>query len=176
MSDSFTRDELDLLREHGIVIFAERVIYEAQPPLAEARIAEIQALCSGPLPPGLLELWRITAGGRMDYDLSLSIDGCEEAISWCELFFDGSRRYNDLQGWIEHEQEITEAAAETHGSHWSGKLDYLPFGGFEYCDRIYVEINPGPDYGQVIAWKKGMACSKTVWPPWRRMCAQPLPR
>ena len=29
----FTPDELATLREHGIVLFADRVIFEAQPPI-----------------------------------------------------------------------------------------------------------------------------------------------
>jgi len=51
MSDHFADDELALLREHGIVLFAERVIFDAQPPMAVEQIAALQELCAGPLPP-----------------------------------------------------------------------------------------------------------------------------
>lgn len=156
MSDTFTPDELHALREHGIVVHAGRVLYGVQPALSQARIDEIEALCAAPLPPALLALWRKTAGGELAYDLRATMDGNEEALSWSELFYDGSEHYRDLQGWIEHEQECAEEAAEESGTDWDGKLRYLPIGGFEYCDRIYVVVAPGPQYGSVVAWKRGL--------------------
>ena len=156
MDDFPTAEERARLREHGIVLFAERVIFEARPPMPAERIAEVQALCSGPLPAQLVALWQQTAGGAIDYDLNLRINGHEEAISWCELFFDGSDHYHDLQGWIEHEQGIAEQAARERGVAWDGKLNALPIGGFEYGDRIYAVVEPGPDHGHVLAWKQGL--------------------
>jgi len=152
----FTPDELSTLREHGIVLFAERVIFDAQPPMPQQQIDAVQALCSGPLPEALVALWRETAGGRLDYDLSLEMNGNLEGISWSELFWNGSDGYNDLQGWIEHEQELAQEAAEENGTPWSGKLTHLPFGGFEYTDRIYAVVEPGAAHGQIVAWKKGL--------------------
>jgi len=152
----FTPDELSTLREHGIVLFAERVIFDAQPPMPQQQIDAVQALCSGPLPEALVALWRETAGGRLDYDLSLEMNGNLEGISWSELFWNGSDGYNDLQGWIEHEQELAQEAAEENGTPWSGKLTHLPFGGFEYTDRIYAVVEPGAGHGQIVAWKKGL--------------------
>ncbi|NVM88400.1 SMI1/KNR4 family protein [Variovorax sp. SG517] len=152
----FTPDELSTLREHGIVLFAERVIFDAQPPMPQQQVDAVQALCSGPLPEALVALWRETAGGRLDYDLSLEMNGNLEGISWSELFWNGSDGYNDLQGWIEHEQELAEEAAEENGTPWSGKLTHLPFGGFEYTDRIYAVVEPGAGHGQIVAWKKGL--------------------
>lgn len=105
MSDTFTPEELHTLREHGIVIHADRVLYGVQPPLPQARIDEIEALCAAPLPPALIALWRKTAGGELAYDLRATMDGNDEALSWSELFYDGSEHYRDLQGWIEHELE-----------------------------------------------------------------------
>jgi hypothetical protein len=151
-SSEFTPAETATLREHGIVIFADRVIYEAQPPMGPDEIATVQAQCAGPIPTALQALWSQTAGGRLDYDLCLSMNGHEEAISWAELFFNGSDAYRDLQGWIDHEQEL----AEEHDASWNGKLRCLPFGGFEYCDRIYAVVEPGPEHGQVLAWKQGL--------------------
>lgn len=155
MSEFFTSGELQALREHGIAVFADRVLIDVQPPLPDARIAEIQTLCEGPLPPALLDLWRLTAGGELAYDLRAQIDGNQEALSWSELFYDGSDHYRDLQGWIEHEQECAQEAADD-GAAWNGKLRYLPIGGFEYCDRIYVAVAPGPHAGSVVAWKQGL--------------------
>ncbi|MET3390750.1 hypothetical protein ABIC33_001373 [Variovorax sp. 1140] len=152
----FTPDELTTLREHGIVLFADRVIFEAQPPMPQEQIDAVQALCSGPLPEALAALWRETAGGRLDYDLSLEMNGNLEGISWSELFWNGSDGYNDLQGWIDHEQELAQEAAEESGTPWSGKLTHLPFGGFEYTDRIYAVVEPGAAHGQIVAWKKGL--------------------
>ena len=152
----FTTDELSTLREHGIVLFAERVIFDAQPPMPSQQIEAVQALCSGPLPEALVALWQETAGGRLDYDLSLEMNGNLEGISWNELFWDGSDGYHDLQGWIEHEQELAQEAAEENGTPWTGKLTHLPFGGFEYTDRIYAVVEPGAGHGQIVAWKKGL--------------------
>ncbi|WP_312993901.1 SMI1/KNR4 family protein, partial [Achromobacter animicus] len=156
MSEFFTSGELRALREHGIAVFAGRLLIDVQPPMSDARIAEIEALCEGPLPPALLDLWRLTAGGELAYDLRAQMDGNEEALSWSELFYDGSDQYRDLQGWIEHEQECAEEAAAEDGATWNGKLRYLPIGGFEYCDRIYVAVEPGPRAGSVVAWKQGL--------------------
>lgn len=167
MTHPFNAAELATLREHRIELFAERVIFDAQPPMSEDAIAAVQALCAGPLPPALRTLWRQTAGGQLDYALSVPLTTREglrvEAVSWCELFYHGSRFYNDLQGWIEHEQEQAREAAEDDGSEWDGKLSYLPIGGFEYCDRIYMLTAPGAvDDGGVLAWKMGLP---PAWSP-----------
>ena len=156
MSEFFTAGELQVLREHDIALFADRVLIGVQPPLSDARIAEIEAACEGPLPQALLELWRLTAGGELAYDLRARMDGNEEALSWSELFYDGSDQYRDLRGWIEHEQECAEEAAAEDGGVWNGRLRYLPIGGFEYCDRIYVAMEPGSRAGSVVAWKQGL--------------------
>ncbi|MBB1596900.1 SMI1/KNR4 family protein [Achromobacter sp. UMC46] len=156
MSHPFSSDELRVLREHGIALFADRVLIAVQPPLADTRIAEIETACAGPLPQALRDLWRLTAGGELAYDLRAKMDGNEEALSWSELFYDGSDHYRDLQGWIEHEQECADEAAADDGETWNGKLRYLPIGGFEYCDRIYVAVEPGPRAGNIVAWKKGL--------------------
>lgn len=156
MGDDFSADEIQSLRQHGIALFADRVLIEVQPPMSEARIDEIEAICAGPLPQALRELWRLTAGGELAYDLHAQMDGNEEALSWSELFYDGSDQYRDLAGWIEHEQECAEEAAEESGESWDGKLRYLPIGGFEYCDRIYVYLGPGAQAGGIVAWKQGL--------------------
>jgi len=155
-NDFFGDDELALLRSHGIALFARRVIFDARPPMDEAEIAALQAQCAGPLPPELLSLWRLTAGGRLDYDLHLHMNGNEESVVWSELFSNGSDGPHDLQGWIDHERQGAQEAAADSGEAWDGKLTLLPFGGFEDCDRIYAVVEPGPDYGHVLAWKQGL--------------------
>jgi hypothetical protein len=156
MSDFFADDELALLREHGIVLFAERVIFDARPPMPSEQIAAVQALCAGPIPPDLVALWQQTAGGRIDYDLHLRMNGNEEAVSWSELFWNGSDGYHDLQGWIDHERQVAQEAAAAGDQSWDGKLTTLPFGGFEHSDRIYAVVEPGADYGHILAWKQGL--------------------
>jgi len=158
MSDAFfTPGELAVLREHGVVIFAERVIFDARAPMSEDQIAAVQAVCAGPLPPPLLALWRETAGGRLDYDLTLRMNGNEEAVHWSELFWNGSDGYHDLAGWIAHEQALAEEAARTNSRPWDGKLAVLPFGGFEHSDRVYAVVDPhAQDYGHILAWKQGL--------------------
>lgn len=158
----FSDDELTDLHTHGIVLFAGRVIFDAQPPMPADQIAAVQACCHGDLPPALLDLWRVTAGGGLDYDLTLEMNGHIEGISWGELFYNGSNGYRDLQGWIDHELELAEEAAEEDARTWSGRIDALPFGGFEYCDRIYIVTESGAkDCGHVLAWKQGLP------PAWR---------
>ncbi|VTU39695.1 hypothetical protein H4CHR_04775 [Variovorax sp. PBS-H4] len=156
MSDHFAEEELALLREHGIVLFAERVIFDAQPPMGVEQIAALQDLCAGPIPPELVALWQRTAGGRIDYDLHLRINGYEEAVSWAELFWNGGGSGHDLHDWIDHEQQNARDAAEASGQRWDGKLTALPFGGFESSDRIYAVVEQGADYGHVLAWKQGL--------------------
>jgi hypothetical protein len=155
-SIQFSPDEISTLRTHGVVLFADRVIFDAQPPMPAQQIAAVQALCAGPIPETLVALWRQTAGGRLDYDLTLPMNGNVEGISWSELFWDGSDGYRDLQGWIEHEQEQAREAAADGGAPWSGKITHLPFGGFEYRDRVYAVVDPGAAHGQIVAWKQGL--------------------
>ncbi|WP_431273736.1 SMI1/KNR4 family protein [Variovorax ureilyticus] len=152
----FSDDELAQLRTHGVVLFAKRVIFDAQPPMSAEQIAAVQAVCAGPIPPDLLSLWRVTAGGRLDYDLHLRMNGNEESFSWNELFWNGSDAYHDLQGWIENELQGAKDAAAESAEAWDGKLTLLPFGGFEYCDRVYAVVESGADYGHVLAWKQGL--------------------
>lgn len=154
----FNPAELATLRAHGIVLFAGRVIFDAQPPMANAEMARVQRSCAGPLPDQLRLLWQVTAGGQVDYDLALTMLGQQEAISWVELFFNGSDGYHDLQGWIDHELELIAEAADRPRRGWPRrtKLTHLPFGGFEYCDRIYIGVARGAEHGQVVAWKQGL--------------------
>ena len=83
-SSYFSREELTQLRTHGIVLFANRVIFDAQPPMTSAAISSLQDLIGGKIPEALITLWQLTSGGRLDYDLSVSMHGREEPIRWSE--------------------------------------------------------------------------------------------
>lgn len=151
------RQELEeAARDNGIAIFEGRIITDAQPPASSEIVREIEARCGAALPPGLLALWRTSFGGALDYDLEVAFDGVVRAFSFTELFYPGSSHYHDLWGWMEHETTLAEEAADETGRTWDGKLAYLPFGGFEYLDRLYVCLEEGPDYGAVFAWAKGL--------------------
>ncbi|WP_433378388.1 hypothetical protein ACQPZX_11600 [Actinoplanes sp. CA-142083] len=137
-----TDEERDAARDNGIVVFDDRVILEAQPPIDDATLAEVAERCAGPLPGALVELWRTTFGGSLDYDLTQD----DMPLSMTELFYPGSDNYNDLWGWIDHERELAGA----------DRLAYLPIGGFEYLDRVYVCTTPGADHGVVVSWQQGL--------------------
>jgi len=65
--------------------------------------------------------------------------------------------YHDLQGWIEHEQETGGGRPPWTATHpQAARLTHLPFGGFEYTDRIYAIVEPGAEHGHIVAWKKGL--------------------
>ncbi|MFC4072050.1 ankyrin repeat domain-containing protein [Actinoplanes subglobosus] len=119
--------------EAGIAVFADRLILEARPPADDAALDAVAARCSGPLPEALVALWRVSFGGRIDYQL----DG---QISFTQLFHPGADGYHDLWGWIDHEAP-------------GAVVRFLPFGGFEYLDRLYVDTVGD---GRVRYWQQGL--------------------
>jgi hypothetical protein len=139
---------------HGFAIFEDRVIFEAQPPITDDQVAEVERRVGRPLPPGLLALWRTAFGGSIGYALDVDFDDHVASFSFTELFYPGSGGYNDLWGWIDHEFEIARESGDVEAT--QGRLRYLPFGGFEYLDRLYVCLEDGPDYGAVVAWMRGL--------------------
>lgn len=155
MDDHFTSTELAQLREHGIVIFAGRVIFDAHPPITPSELAAVEAACIGPVPPALLALWSETCGGALDYDLTVRMNGGEEPVHFAELFGHGPEGLHDLPGWIARERE---AGGNANAQ---GKLAALPFGGFEDTDRLYAVTEPGAQFGHVLAWKQAMP---QAWP------------
>lgn len=148
--------ERQLLQDHHLALFEGCVIFDTQPPIDAANLARLETHLNGPVPEQLLRLWQTCFGGRVGYDLEVVYNGHRHPFSFSELFYPGSDGYRDLWGWIEHELEQAEEAARAAGHPWSGKLDYLPFGGFEYLERLYVCVTPGPEYGAVIAWSRGL--------------------
>jgi hypothetical protein len=87
-------------------VFEERLIYEAQPPVGDAVLAQVEAYCAGPLPEGLTALWRTAFGGALDYALEIELGDAIVEFSFGELFYPESGGYRDLWGWIEHENEL----------------------------------------------------------------------
>ena len=120
----------------GLAIFEDRLILEARPPVTDDELAEVAARCGGPVPAGLAALWRTSFGGSLDYDLTVPLGGAEQALSLRELFYPDSDGYRDLWGWIEED----------------GPPGYLPFGGFEYLERVYTHLPTG----EIFAWQQGL--------------------
>ena len=139
---------------HGIVIFEDRLILDAQPPIDEGQFAEIEKMVGGTIPAGLAALWRTAFGGQVSYALQAEFGGHVASFSFCEIFYPGSSHYHDLFGWIEHEFETAKEAGDAQAE--AGVLRFLPFGGFEYTDRLYVCLEEGPDRGAVFAWMRGL--------------------
>jgi hypothetical protein len=147
--------DLATLRSHGIAIFRDRVILQAQPPITPAQLTAVERKLTGPVPPSLLALWQITFGGRLDYDLAITFGEHQYSASFRELFYPGSDGYHDLPGWIEDELALAREAAEARGEEAPEKLDLVPFGGFEYLERVYVSVRPD-EVGRVYLWAKGL--------------------
>lgn len=143
-------------RRFEIVAYEGRLIHDARPGITDEEIAKIEQHCRGPLPDGLKSLWYSSFGGSLDYDLEVQFGDSIVEFSFTELFYPGSDGYRDLPGWIDYEVELAEEAAERDHKKFDGRLNYLPFGGFEYADRLYVCVEPGPDYGSVHAWMQGL--------------------
>ncbi|WP_433203370.1 hypothetical protein ACQP00_34010 [Dactylosporangium sp. CS-047395] len=135
-----TDADLRIARDAGIAVHADRLILDAQPPITDAALEQIQAKTAAPVPPELVSLWRTSFGGRLDYDLRAELNGVDVPLSCSELFYPDSDGYQDLWGWIAHECEIGEVE----------RLEWLPFAGFEYLDRIYA----GRD--GIVAWQQGL--------------------
>jgi hypothetical protein len=151
----FTEDELATLRENGIAIFRGKLILEAQPPITDAQLAEIEARLTSPVPSGLRELWRTAFGGSLEYDLEVAFGEHRYQASFRELFYPESDGYRDLFGWMDHELELGAEAAEEGGKPPPDTLPVIPFGGFEYLERFYVSLREG-EVGKVVVWAQGL--------------------
>jgi hypothetical protein len=118
-------------------------------PLSE--VAALHAKCAGPIPRDLLDLWAETAGGSLAYDVPRQpMLGRMEALSFEQLFHPGGEGYSDLQYWVDEEMGAAMERAEASGGTWDGRLDLLPFEGFEYTNRMYVVVAPGANHGHVL--------------------------
>lgn len=154
--DRFTVEERAALQRARIVVFADRIITQAQPPITDVQLVRLVELCAAPLPPDLLELWSLCFGGLVDYDVAVRFGDHVAGFSFRELFFPGSDHYRDLDGWIEAQRDYEEEAAEEAGEAHDGRLRYLPIGGFEYLDRLFLDVTGGPTHGEAVAWMQGL--------------------
>ena len=152
----FSAAEVQRLRDHGLAVFRDRLILDAQPPITEPQLLEVQRHTLGPIPDGLRELWAVSFGGEIDYTLRVGLDGHAHDASFTELFFPGSDGYRDLPGWIEAELESLEDASDGI----QDRLGPLPFGGFEYSERVYAHTAPEAA-GRVFLYAQGLP------PAWR---------
>jgi hypothetical protein len=148
----FTDDEIAILQAHGIALFANRVIFDAQPPIDPAVLAHVESFCAGPIPPELLALWNVTAGGSLSYELTMTLSDQTDAIGFTELFYSGSSAYNTLEGWLERQLTFEEELCNEKKIPFSGKISFLPFGGREYYGRMYINLSPDEGCGEVVAW------------------------
>ena len=131
------------LREHGLAVYRDRLILDAQPPITDEQLAEVRDIIGDEVPAALLELWRVAFGGALDYDLAVQLSNGEHLnTSLAELFYPGSQHYHDLYGWIEEDEDDEGLLA-------------LPFGGFEYLERVYVMLRREP-VGQVLLYAQGI--------------------
>lgn len=156
----FTPAQQQLLREHRLAWFAGRIIHDAQPPISAAQLAEVERRLGRSLPPELVALWRCAFGGRLDYELCVDYGGHLHPYSFNELFYPDSDGYHDLWGWLEHEQECAAEVADENGQQWDGRVGFLPIGGFEYLERVYVCVEP-EEFGAVYAWSRALP---PAWP------------
>lgn len=156
----FTAAQQQLLRDHRLAWFAGCIIHDAQPPISDAELAEVQLRLGSQLPPELVALWRCSFGGRLDYELCVDYDGHLHPYSFNELFYPDSDGYRDLWGWLEHEQECAEEVAGENGEEWNGRVGFLPIGGFEYLERVYVCVEP-EEFGAIYAWSRALP---PAWP------------
>ena len=149
-----------IFRDAGIVLFEGKIIYNAQPPITDDEIARVERLVGGKLPHDLIDFWKLCYGGDVNYDLFVTYGTHIHPFSFGELFYPGSKRYHDLDGWIEHEQRLWDEEKQQGNIDKTSKLDVVPIGGFEYLDRLYVSIKK-ENCGAVYAYSEGIP---PAWP------------
>jgi hypothetical protein len=152
---AFTDSEFKLMRQLGIAIFRDKLILDAQPPITETQLANVRTKVDGEIPPELIALWQSSFGGELDYDYEVIFGEHLYTASFRELFYPGSNRYHDLDGWIDVELELGQEAAEEQGKPIPQRTPFLPFGGFEYLERFYVSLQ-SDEYGAVLVYAQGI--------------------
>jgi hypothetical protein len=151
----FTDEERQVLRCLQIAVFRNKIILDAQLPITDAQLAEIETRVDGKVSPELLALWTTSFGGALDYDYEIAFGDHLYSASLRELFYPGSDHYHDLYGWIERELEIGQEIAEERGLPLPERTPFIPFGGFEYLERFYVSLRP-EEYGSVVVYAQGI--------------------
>lgn len=129
------------MRAARLAVFHGAIIIDAQPPISAFKLWRLGLQCEQPLPAGLVELWRTSFGGALDYDFRATFGAQVACLSIRELFFPGSDHYFDLDEWIAHERKLAGGK----------KLAAMPFGGFESDERLFAL----PD-GSVVAGTEGL--------------------
>lgn len=158
----FTPDELQALRPYGIAVHRDKIVLDARPPIEPAQLREVEQRLTAPVPSPLRALWRTAFGGSLDYDLQTQFGKYHHQVSLRELFYPGSDHCHDLLGWLDHDREFAAQVAAVNGTPPPTRLEYLPIGGFEYLERVYVSVRE-PDRGHVFVWAAGL-------PPKWKMC------
>ena len=152
---TFSEDESTLLRELGIAVFRNKLILNAQPPITKSQLDRVQQQVEGELSPDLIALWKVSFGGALDYDYEVAFGEHLYTASLRELFYPSSDHYHTLDGWIEHEIEVSQQVAEQRGKPIPERTRFVPFGGFEYLERFYVSLQPD-EYGAVLIYAQGI--------------------
>lgn len=169
-------------RDADLLAFEGRLIHDLRPPITAAQIEAIESRLTGPIPPDLLRLWSQSFGGAVDYDLPVRIGGAYHRASLVELFYIGSDHYRDLMGWIDAEVQGYEEALEAYQEEleeyeeeleeegedagpppeapfaFDGRIPILPFGGFEYLDRLYISVDAASGFpvGAILLYMRGL--------------------
>lgn len=151
----FTDMERLVLRDLRVAIFRNKIILEAQHPVTDAELADVEKRIDGKVSPELVALWKTSFGGTLDYDYEIAFGNHLYSASLRELFYPGSHHYRDLNGWIEHELEECQEIAEEQGNPIPKRSPLIPFGGFEYLERFYVSLLP-EEYGSVVVYARGI--------------------
>lgn len=154
-SVEFTDQEQQTLRELKIAIYRNKIITDAQPPITDAQLTEIEKKIGGKVPPELVALWKTSFGGELDYSYEAMFGDYLHPTSLRELYYPASSHYRTLHGWIERELEAEQEVAEERKEPIPKGLSLVPFAGFEYLDRFYVAMHPD-EYGEVIAFAGGI--------------------
>ena len=136
-----------------------RVIFDARPPMdaAEQIAARAGASAPGRCRRSCSSLWRLT-GRRAPRLRPAPAHERQRGVvqSGANCSGNGSDGLPRPAGMDRPRARARQEAAADSGEAWDGKLTLLPFGGFEDCDRVYAVVEPGPDYGHVLAWKQGL--------------------
>jgi|GEM_PF-2770896 len=144
------------MTRHRLAVFEGRIITNARPPITADEKRDIERRIEGEIPPGLLRLWKTSFGGNLDYDLFIQYPSGLHPLSFTQLFYPDSDDYRTLIEWMEFEEERMDEAYEEAGKKWTGKLNVIPFGGFEYLERVYAVTSPAPEAGKILVWSQGL--------------------
>ncbi len=151
------------LHDQGFAVYEGRVISSVAPAVNDEDLRAIRARCRGPIPEPLIELWSLTFGGQLDYELSADFGrGTQHALSCTELF-GGTARLGQrtVQEWIEVELQAAAEEAQRQGEPAPDVLNFVPFAGFGEYERFFVRVDEGPDHGSIWVWSHALSPAVT---------------